>query len=116
LNVPAVRLLQQYGILPFKEKLQSAGITTLHYSPDYYGLPLVLGGAEVKLWDLCGAYSSMGRILSHVYKYDHQYSKADIHEPVLFQNIVGTDAIHPDNKKLTNEPPVWNAGAIWLTF
>ncbi len=84
LNVPAVRLLQQYGILPFKEKLIDAGITTLHYSPDYYGLPLVLGGAEVKLWDICGAYASMGRILAHAYKYDHRYSKDDIHPPVLF--------------------------------
>ncbi|MEP6646146.1 MAG: penicillin-binding protein 1C, partial [Saprospiraceae bacterium] len=85
LNVPAVRLLQQYGILQFKEKLVSAGITTLHYSPDYYGLPLVLGGAEVKLWDLCGAYSSMGRILSHAIPYDNRYRKDDVRAPILFR-------------------------------
>jgi penicillin-binding protein 1C len=122
LNVPAVRLLQQYGILPFKEKLEAAGITTLHYSPDYYGLPLILGGAEVKLWDLCGAYASMGRILSHVSRYDNRYSKNDLHAPVLFQEEkevgprVGTDAVRPNDSELTKESPVWNAGAIWLTF
>ncbi len=122
LNVPAVRLLQQYGILPFKEKLQAAGITSLHYSPDYYGLPLVLGGAEVKLWDLCGAYASMGRILGHMRKYDSRYAKEDIHPPILFQDEKVLVEMQKGRKaenikdKLVAEPPVWNAGAIWLTF
>ncbi len=115
LNVPAVRLLQQYGILPFKEKLITAGITTLHYSPDYYGLPLVLGGAEVKLWDLCGAYASMGRVLSHVYLFNSLYSAEDIHPPVLLQKKkMNEDLVH--DQHLQQTPPVWNAGAIWLTF
>lgn len=112
LNVPAVRLLQQYGILPFKEKLIEAGLTTLHYSPDHYGLPLVLGGAEVTLWDICGAYASMGRILHHTYPYDHRYAKADIHPPVLFAEKLKTK----ESPELTDEAPVWNAGAVWLTF
>ncbi|MEO5905818.1 MAG: penicillin-binding transpeptidase domain-containing protein, partial [Saprospiraceae bacterium] len=85
LNVPAVRLLQQYGILPFKEKLVKGGITTLHYSPDHYGLPLVLGGAEVTLWDVCGAYASMGRVLDHAIPYDYKYDNRDIHPPLIFQ-------------------------------
>ena len=121
LNVPAVRLLQQYGILPFKEKLIKAGITTLHFSPEHYGLPLVLGGAEVTLWDICGAYASMGRILSHAYKYDHRYAKEDVHEPVL---LVGQKAETAemaeggtrDGERLVEEAPVWNVGAIWQTF
>ncbi len=112
LNVPAVRMLQQYGILPFKEKLIDAGLTTLHYSPDHYGLPLVLGGAEVTLWDVCGAYASMGRILHHAYPYDHRYAKADVHPPVLFAEKLK----EKKNPKLIDEAPVWNAGAIWLTF
>ncbi len=118
LNVPAVRLLQQYGILPFKEKLIKAGITTLHFSPEHYGLPLVLGGAEVKLWDICGAYASMGRVLSHAYLYDHQYDKDDVHSPVLFmendRQKGGT--AEGRNGNLMEEAPVWDAGAIWLTF
>jgi penicillin-binding protein 1C len=121
LNVPAVRLLQQYGILPFKEKLIDAGITTLHFSPDYYGLPLVLGGAEVKLWDICGAYASMGRILAHAYKFDHRYSKDDIHPPVLFAPKSPKGDFIPATRKsplgdLGAEAPVWNVGAIWSTF
>ncbi|MBL0009291.1 MAG: penicillin-binding protein 1C [Saprospiraceae bacterium] len=117
LNVPAVRLLQQYGILPFKEKLIKAGITTLHYSPEHYGLPLVLGGAEVKLWDICGAYASMGRVLSHAYLYDHQYDKDDVHPPVLFQQGARSKEQGENEKvNLGEEAPVWDAGAIWLTF
>ncbi|MBK8829409.1 MAG: penicillin-binding protein 1C [Saprospiraceae bacterium] len=117
LNVPAVRLLQQYGILPFKEKLIKAGITTLHYSPEHYGLPLVLGGAEVKLWDICGAYASMGRVLSHAYLYDHQYDKDDVHSPVLFQQGARSKEQGENEKvNLGEEAPVWDAGAIWLTF
>ena len=117
LNVPAVRLLQQYGILPFKEKLIKAGITTLHFSPEHYGLPLVLGGAEVKLWDICGAYASMGRVLSHAYLYDHQYDKDDVHSPVLFQQGARSKEQGENEKvNLGEEAPVWDAGAIWLTF
>lgn len=113
LNVPAVRLLQQYGILPFKEKLVDAGISTLHFSADHYGLPLVLGGAEVKLWDICGAYASMGRVLGHAYTYNHQYDIDDIHEPVLF--LEPQLAVMGD-KDLLDDAPVWDVGAIWLTF
>ncbi len=89
LNVPAVRLLQQYGILPFKEKLVKGGITTLHYTPEHYGLPLVLGGAEVTLWDVCGAYASMGRVLDHAIPYDYKYDRQDIHSPVILRDLGG---------------------------
>jgi penicillin-binding protein 1C len=124
LNVPAVRLLLQYGILPFKEKLIDAGISTLHFSPEHYGLPLVLGGAEVKLWDICGAYASMGRILSHAYAYDHQYDPKDMHEPNLFENgqkggkAERQNGISEEEEGtiLQKEAPVWDVGAIWLTF
>lgn len=111
LNVPMVRLLQKYGILAFKEKLQLTGITTLHYSPDHYGLPLVLGGAEVKLWDICGAYASMGRVLSNMYKNNKQYNASDIHAPVLWKSDE-----EDSNVTLTDEPVVWNAGAVWQTL
>ncbi len=121
LNVPAVRLLQRYGILPFKEKLIRAGITTLHFSPNHYGLPLVLGGAEVKLWDICGAYATMGRVLSHAYVYDHLYDPGDIHGPLLFvEKATAQQArkrrLREEKKDLSDTPPVWDAGAVWLTF
>ena len=52
LNVPAVRLLYNYGIFPFYHFLQAAGISTLFRPADDYGLPLIIGGAEVSVWDM----------------------------------------------------------------
>jgi penicillin-binding protein 1C len=52
LNVPAARLLYTYGVYPFHQFLKNAGLSTLFRNPDDYGLPLILGGAEVTLWDM----------------------------------------------------------------
>ena len=52
LNVPAVRLLHTYGVYEFYSFLKAAGLTTLFRSADDYGLPLIIGGAEVTLWDM----------------------------------------------------------------
>ncbi len=61
LNVPAVMMLQQYGIGEFQDLLQQAGMSTLFRSPDDYGLTLILGGAEGTLWEMCGLYRMLGR-------------------------------------------------------
>jgi len=52
LNVPAVRLLNYTGLESFYGFLKNAGITTLFRTPTQYGLTLILGGAEVKLFDM----------------------------------------------------------------
>ena len=61
LNVPAVRLLYSYGVFPFYLFLKSSGISTLFRSASDYGLPLILGGAEVTLWDMAMLYRGLGR-------------------------------------------------------
>ncbi len=53
-NIPAVRALQRVGIPPFLEVARRLGITTLT-RPDY-GLSLSLGGGEVPLLELTGAF------------------------------------------------------------
>lgn len=63
LNIPAVHLLQQYGVPKFHELLRQAGLTTLNRPPSHYGLSLILGGAEATLWDVTSAYARMGRSL-----------------------------------------------------
>lgn len=60
LNVPAVRLLNTYGIYPFYSFLQNSGLTTLHRTADDYGLPLILGGAEVRLLEMAAMYRALG--------------------------------------------------------
>lgn len=63
LNVPLVRMLTSHNVGRFLADLKQMGFTTLRFPEDHYGASLVLGGAEVTLWDLCGAYASMGRRL-----------------------------------------------------
>ncbi len=56
INVPAVKLLYLVGIENAIELAQKMGITTIT-DPKRYGLSLVLGGGEVTLLDMVGAYS-----------------------------------------------------------
>ncbi len=55
LNIPAVKTLYLAGIAPSIKTARDLGITTLT-NPAQYGLTLVLGGGEVKLVDMVGAY------------------------------------------------------------
>ncbi len=52
LNIPAVRLLNAYGVFQFYSFLKTAGVSTLFRTADDYGLPLIIGGAEVNPWEM----------------------------------------------------------------
>jgi penicillin-binding protein 1C len=59
LNIPAVRLLNSYGIFQFYSFLKAAGVTTLFRNADEYGLPLIIGGSEVSMWDMVTLYRGL---------------------------------------------------------
>jgi penicillin-binding protein 1C len=59
LNVPAVRLLREYGVERFYDLLRASGMTTLAQPPGHYGLTLVLGGAEGSLWELTRLHADL---------------------------------------------------------
>jgi len=82
LNVPAVKMLQQFKYERFYDVLHKMGITTLKKPADHYGLSLILGGGENTLWELAGAYTDMARVLNHYNKYKGKYDPADYHNPV----------------------------------
>lgn len=63
LNIPAVTMLQRYGVPKFHSFLQQIGLKTINRSSSHYGLSLILGGAEAILWDVTNAYAMMGRSL-----------------------------------------------------
>ncbi|SHF77407.1 penicillin-binding protein 1C [Bacteroides faecichinchillae] len=63
LNIPAVTMLQKYGVPKFHHFLQQIGFKTINKPSSHYGLSLILGGAEATLWDVTNAYAEMGRIL-----------------------------------------------------
>ena len=60
LNAPVISLLDQYGVEDFYDFLEQAGVTTLFRTPKEYGLPIILGGAEVNLWEITAMYNSLG--------------------------------------------------------
>ena len=86
LNIPAIKLLQQYKYQRFYETLQQCGITTLNRSADTYGLSLILGGCEVTMWDIAGVYASMARMLNHQTKNYGKLNPKDFHPPVYVAN------------------------------
>jgi len=57
LNIPPVKTLQLLGVDALKEMAARLGITTL--TRNDYGLALTLGGGEVPLVELTGAYQAM---------------------------------------------------------
>ena len=57
INIPAVKVLYLVGIQNAINLAKSFGLTTLG-DPSQYGLTLVLGGGEVRLLDLTGAYAT----------------------------------------------------------
>ena len=59
LNIPAIRMLQQYGIPRFYNLLKKWGMTTLTRPPGGYGLTLILGGAEGTLYQITRMYAGL---------------------------------------------------------
>lgn len=109
LNIPAVRMLQNYGIEKFNFNLKKIGMTTLGFTPDHYGLSIILGGAEGKLWDIAGMYASMARTLNHFTEYNGKYNKDDFHPPIYI----------PQNKNQESnleDASFLDAASIYLTF
>jgi len=61
LNVPAARSLRVYGVERFAQFLRSLGLTSLFRPGSEYGLPLILGGAEVTLFEITKLYANLGK-------------------------------------------------------
>lgn len=73
LNIPAALLLRDYGIMPFYNDLQDLGFTTINRTPENYGLTLILGGAEISMWDLAHIYANQAIRLNECVKTNPDY-------------------------------------------
>ena len=60
-NIPAINLLRQIGTKNFYNILTKSGVTNLK-SPDYYGISIALGGAEVSMFELADIYATMANL------------------------------------------------------
>jgi penicillin-binding protein 1C len=110
LNVPAVRMLQDFGLDRFYHYLKQLQLKDLKYSANHYGLSLALGGAESNLWDLCKSYAAMASTLNHFNDNSSAYFTNEFVEPVYnFESRV-------DFGNLVSEKSVFDAASIYLTF
>ncbi len=98
LNIPAVRMLQDYGLEEFYQKLQKLKFSTIKRSADHYGLSIILGGAEAKLWDLGTAYMNMARTLNG-------------QENLLQPNFIRSDSL----RFRSDADKVFDPAALWWT-
>lgn len=110
LNIPAVLMLQDFGVDKFYEELQKFKLRNINKSPDHYGLSLILGGAESNLWDLCGTYSNLSSTLNYFNKSDGKYRTAE------FAELNYKHDFEPDFGSETTQKNVLGAGSIWLTY
>ena len=107
LNVPFVVSLRKYSVPKFYNLLKRAGMTTLNRTADNYGLSLILGGAEGKLWDISTMYLQMAQQLN---TYNQEGRYYDMKQPSYIFN-------ENNNEKGDRIPaPLFSAGAIWQTF
>jgi penicillin-binding protein 1C len=84
-------------------------MTTLFRTPDEYGLSLILGGAEGKLWDIAGVYASMARSLNR-YNATRTQTKLDFYPP----HYIATAP--PTIEGKLNDHSWLNPAATWFTF
>ncbi|MBD80131.1 MAG: penicillin-binding protein 1C [Crocinitomicaceae bacterium] len=99
LNVPATILLRDYGVHPFYNNLKNLGFKTINRSVNNYGLSLILGGAEVSLWDLAHAYA---------------YQAINLKQASSGNNRVNEIQIWKDREANESQVKLIDPGAWWL--
>lgn len=116
LNVPFVHLLKDFGLEHFHFLLKKLSLTTISQAANYYGLPLILGGAEGRLSEITNAYVGMARTLNHFQLLDGQYDKRDFRKSNYVYKVEKKEAIDKYAKTVVKEAPIFSAAAIYQTF
>ncbi|PCJ95544.1 MAG: penicillin-binding protein 1C [Flavobacteriaceae bacterium] len=110
LNIPAVRLLQSYGLDKFRDQLDFFKLRGINKSADHYGLTLILGGAESNLWDLCKTYASLASTVNHFNETSSEYYTDEFSDLVLKMDK------KVDFGLKSREKTIFDAGSIYLAF
>lgn len=106
LNVPSVFLLKEYGIGKFIQNLQDIGFSSIHRSEDFYGLSLILGGAEASLWEATSAYANAARIIENFGENKGKHQPSDIRLPHYLPTVI--------QAKNNRDYFPYQAGNLWL--
>ena len=124
LNVPAARSLRVYGIDRFARLLRALGLTTLFRDGNDYGLPLILGGAEVTLFEITNLYAGLGRAVAAP-SYNNPRDKGSpsaFFPPSVFPKENGAASSAAGKKSAvgstssSRQAPLISPGAAWLTL
>jgi penicillin-binding protein 1C len=110
LNIPAVRLLKEYGLERFYDELNRFPIPSINRGSGHYGLSIILGGAEASLWEMSTAYKGMSESLRSCHERMYNYEAKDYDFPKW---LVENDEVKIENSSNSNYSPVIKAGAIW---
>ncbi len=110
LNVPAVKMMQEYGPAKFHQRLKQLGFTTFTKNTNHYGLSLILGGGEARLWDIAGAYTSMARSLMRYSNIRNRYAENSYHALIFLKNQ------NEEKHQVKLRSDLLNASAIYYTF
>lgn len=113
LNIPAVLVLQSVGVKNLLGFLHELGITSLN-DENRYGLPLTLGGGEVKLLDLTFAYAALangGVQVGAKVPDDERKPGHSEYQPVAILKVVDSDGnvleeYHPPAGKRVISPQI----------
>ncbi|TYB78632.1 penicillin-binding protein 1C [Bizionia myxarmorum] len=110
LNVPSVRMLQEFGLDRFYQYLKKLHLKDVSQSANYYGLSLILGGAESNLWDLCKSYAGLSSTLNHFSETSSEYYSNEFCEPTFIKS----ESV--DFGKKTADKTLFDAASIYLTY
>jgi len=115
-NIPPLKLLNQIGVKNFLLMLKKAGITSLTRSPSYYGLPVILGSAELSLLELTSAYTvftNNGSYIKYRFLESAPISKGEVvmsPEAAYMVTDILTDTTRLGDQKL------WNSAGSLFKF
>jgi penicillin-binding protein 1C len=109
LNVPIIKMLQDYGLQKFHHRLQKLKLSDINKPANHYGLTIILGGAESSLWDITNVFTNFSRTLNNFEKYNGKYNLNDYHPHNYLVNA------KPLKEKLENFNNL-SAASIYLTY
>jgi len=110
LNIPAVRMLRSYGLDKFYGDLHKMEIQHIDKPSSYYGLSLILGGAESSLWEITKTYAGLAHTLQTYTSTSSEYTSDS------FQGYSYMKQEVSNKLKLQSDAPVFDAGAIYNTL
>lgn len=113
LNVPAVRMLREYGLDKYYKNLKKMNMGGINKPVGHYGLAMILGGAESSLFELTKTYAGMAHTLNGFNKLSSEYVSNSFNR---YDYIPQVSSIKKTPEVFSPEPEVFSAGAIYNTL